>query len=160
MKTITPGEPKEFVLAGAESETPNFRVLVADNVERDRQVTLWLLGRAWSDEREVLVECATDGAEAMEKIRRNEYALVVLDWNIPQKNGATVLRAIRANGRRIPVVVLSGQSRETIARDLEVWAAAFVSKDELDPDSFSHAVATASELLEKQPPEGSGPESA
>ncbi len=73
------------------------------------------------------------GAEALAKIRRNRCALVALDWNMPPWNGGEVLRARRAEGLRIPLVVVSGQPREAITLNLEIRAAAFVHKDELDP---------------------------
>jgi len=152
MKELTPAQPKTFAAAHAATGPARFRVLVADDVESNRLLTIWLLGRVWPDEREVLVECAADGTEALEKIRCQQYALVVLDWNMPRQDGATVLRTIRENGLRVPVVVMSGQRRETIANDLETMAAAFVNKDELSPDNFSSAIAAASRLLEGPDP--------
>lgn len=134
MEELTPGEPNEFALPRDEAGPGHFRVLVADDVETDRLLTIRQLGKAWPVKGDLMVECAADGAEALAKIRSNRYALVVLDWNMPHQDGGDVLRAMRADGLRIPVVVVSGQCREVIANDLETMSATFVNKDELDPN--------------------------
>jgi len=112
----------------------------------DRFLTIRQLGKAWPAERGMMVECAADGAEALARIHRNRYALVVLDWNMPHLNGGEILRAMRADGLRIPVVVVSGHPHEAIAPALETMAAAFVNKDELDPIRFGNAIATSLQM--------------
>jgi CheY-like chemotaxis protein len=148
MKELTSDGHKESTLASDEAIVPHFRVLVADNDETDRLLTIWHLGKAWPVERDMMVECAADGAEALEKIRSDRFELVVLDWNMPHQDGAAVLRAMRESGLRVPVVVVSGQRHKTIASDLEAMAAAFVNKNELDPTSFRSAISASIQLQE------------
>jgi CheY-like chemotaxis protein len=148
MKQFTPGEPKDVALAPDEAGRPHSRVLVADDGEADRFLTIWQLGKVWPVEADILVECAADGAEALEKIRNTQYALVVLDWNMPQLNGADVLRAIRETDLRVPVVVVSDQCREATAGYLKTMAAAFVNKAELDTGSLRIAIAASIQLQE------------
>ena len=142
------GVPKDFARARDEPDPHHFRVLVADDDDTDRLLTIWHLGKAWPAERDMMVECAADGAEALEKVRRSRFALVVLDWNMPLLNGADVLRAIRENDLRVPVIVMSDQRREAIASHLETMAAAFVSKDEFDTGSLRNAIAASIQLQE------------
>lgn len=158
MKELTPGEAMNFARIRDTTAPLQFRVLVADDMELDRRLTIRLLGKAWLVERDLTVECAADGTEALEKIHRHRYALVVLDWNMAQPDGAEVLRAIREKGLRVPVVVVSGERRETIARDLETMAATFVSKDDLNPGNFHDAIAMSIQLQERQGPIGSEPD--
>jgi len=158
MRKSTSGEPEDFALSSNDTPPPYFRVLVADDNEVDRLVTIWQLGKAWPIEPDLLVECAADGAEALEKIRSTHYALVVLDWNMPQCDGADVLREIRENGLRVPVVVVSGEPRETITSHLETMTAAFVNKAELDPYSFGNAIAVSMQLQERRGSVGFGPD--
>jgi len=134
------------------------RVLVADDDESDRLFTIWQLGDAWPIQGDMLVECAADGAEALEKMHGHRYALVVLDWNMPRQHGAEVLRAMRERDLCIPVVVVSDQRREDIASDLESMAAAYVNKDELDAHSFRNAIATSMQLQTGRGLAGSGPD--
>ncbi|MCX6897735.1 MAG: response regulator [Verrucomicrobia bacterium] len=122
------------------------RVLVADDCETDRELTIRHLGKAWPFERDMLVECAANGRMALEKLRRSRFALAVLDWNMPYLGGGDVLRTIRADGMCIPVVVVAGQRREDIVQDLESMAAAFVHKDELNPISLCNAIAASLQL--------------
>ena len=158
MKELAGGELKDFTRASHQAGPPQFNVLVTGADESERRLTIWQLGKAWPAEREMMVECAADGAEALEKIESNQYDLVVLDWNLPHQEGPVVLRAIRRGSRRVPVVVLSGQRREAIARDLETWSAAFVNKDELDRYHFGSAIAAAIQLQEDGCWIGSDPE--
>lgn len=158
MKELTPDEPDAFTLVSDDAVSPHSRVLVADDDEADRLVTIWQLGKAWPVEQDMLVECAADGAEALEKIRRHRYALIVLDWNMPHKDGADVLRELREDGLRVPVVVVSGQCREAIASELETMAASFVNKDELDPFSLGNAITVSMKLQEGRGSVASGPD--
>src|SRR6185369_14739944 len=66
MKEHLPAEPDDLALARDEARHLQFLVLVADDVEADRLLTIWNLGRAWPMEREMMVECAADGEEALE----------------------------------------------------------------------------------------------
>jgi len=145
MKQFTPSEPKDFALAPAEADPALSRILVADDGEADRFLTIWQLGKVWPNGG-MLVECAADGTEALEKIHGHRYALVVLDWNLPWQDGAEVLRAMRERDLRIPVVVLSDQRREDIANELESMAAAYVNKEELDAHNFRNAIKTSMQL--------------
>src|SRR6266536_2973032 len=148
MKELASNGPKDWNRASGKARPPQFRVLVADDDETDRLLTIWHLGKAWPVEQDMMVECAADGAEALEKIRRDRFALVVLDWNMPHQDGAAVLRAMREDGLRVPVVVVSGRHHEAIASDLKGMAATFVNKDELDPRSFRRAIAASIQLQE------------
>lgn len=148
MKELAPDEPKDFALASDLAGPPHFRVLVADDDETDRLLTIWQLGKAWPFDWDIVVECAADGAEALEKIHRRRFELVVLDWNMPHQDGGDVLRAMRGNGLHIPVVVVSAQRHEAIASDLKAMAATFVHKDELAPRNFRSAIAASIQLQE------------
>jgi two-component system alkaline phosphatase synthesis response regulator PhoP len=52
-------------------------------------------------------EVAHDGAEGLDKIRSNEFDLVVLDVMMPKLDGVEVCRQIRRDGRQIPVLFLT-----------------------------------------------------
>lgn len=143
MKELGPNELGIVPLAHGEKRPAPARVLVADDDESDRLLTIWQLGDAWPVKGDLLVECATDGTQALEKIHGHRYALVVLDWNMPLQSGAEVLRAMRERDLRIPVVVLSDQRHEDIAKELESMPAAFVNKSELDSHSLRNAIAVS-----------------
>jgi CheY-like chemotaxis protein len=124
-----------------------FRVLVIDDSEIDREITGRHLGRAWPFERELVLDAAADGKEALEKIRVARYALIVLDWRLPLMGGGEVLRSIRQTGVRVPIVVISGLQRAQIADDIEALGATFLNKDEMNPSTFHDAIAESLRLL-------------
>ena len=92
---------------------------------------------------------AADGVEALRFLRREgEHAdavrpdLVLLDLNLPRKDGREVLEEVKADPslRHIPVVVLtSSQAEQDIARAYDLHANCYVSKP-VDLDQFIHVV--------------------
>lgn len=131
----------------ARTGTRSLPVLVIDDNEADRKLTIAMLAHAWPFEREMAVEVAADGKEALEKMRTVRFSLVVLDWKLPLVGGSEVLRTMRTNGVRAPVVVLSGLQRDQIQEDLESFGAAFLNKSDMDYDTLHKAIATSLELL-------------
>lgn len=150
MKELNLGSPRSIIPPRDESGAAQFRVLVVDDDEGDRLVTIWLLGKAWPVERHLVVECAVDGAEALERMRNNQYALIVIDWNMPDWNREGVLSAVRKSGPRVPVVVLSSEDQGATERELGTVVAACVNKNELDAYSFGTAIAMSMQLQERQ----------
>ena len=57
-------------------------------------------------------EIARDGDEAVEKIEHEDFALVLLDINLPKRNGLEVLAMLRGADNLVPVIVLSARSGE------------------------------------------------
>ncbi|QHS16572.1 response regulator [haloarchaeon 3A1-DGR] len=84
------------------------------------------------------IDVVTDGVEALRYLRKEEkYAdaprpdLVLLDLNLPKKNGDEVLEAIKSDDdlSRIPVVVLtSSEAEEDIVRTYNLHANAYLTK--------------------------------
>ena len=132
--------------AGTGTEN-NFLVLVVDDNPADQQLTAIYLGKAWPFERTLKLEFAVDGAEALAKLRAKPFAMVVLDWLLPVLGSGEVLRHLRQQGIRIPVVVISGGEREVIPADLDALQAAFLNKNEMNPDTFWSAISQSLTLL-------------
>ena len=92
-----------------------------------------------------------DGVEALAFLRRQgNYAharrpdLILLDLNLPRKDGREVLAEIKADDRlkRIPVVILTtSQAEEDILRAYNLNANCYVSKP-VDLDQFIKVVGT------------------
>jgi two-component system response regulator QseB len=90
------------------------RVLI---VEDDPMIGSSLL-RGLTDEG-YAVDWVRDGvaAEGVLKDRLAEFQLVLLDWGLPHKSGIEVLRALRAGGNNIPVLILT--ARDALADRVE-----------------------------------------
>ena len=52
------------------------------------------------------VDCAYDGEEALEKVHRQEYDIVLLDLMLPKMNGFSVCEAIRKESQ-VPIIMLT-----------------------------------------------------
>jgi CheY-like chemotaxis protein len=87
---------------------------------------------------EVNLSVVTDGVEAMNFLhRQGEYQqavhpdLILLDWNLPRKDGREVLVEIKADQRlqRIPIVVLTtSQAEEDILKAYNLHANCYITK--------------------------------
>jgi two-component system alkaline phosphatase synthesis response regulator PhoP len=55
---------------------------------------------------------ARDGIDALRHAETEDFALILLDINLPRKNGLEVLTALRAADNIVPVVVLSARDGE------------------------------------------------
>lgn len=55
------------------------------------------------------VDAVYDGEEALEYLAADNYDGIILDIMMPKKDGLTVLREIRQNGSRIPVLLLTAK---------------------------------------------------
>jgi two-component system copper resistance phosphate regulon response regulator CusR len=62
-------------------------------------------------------DVATDGEEALRLARSGEFDLLILDLGLPVKNGFDVLRQLRNENRRLPVVILT--ARDTVGDTVE-----------------------------------------
>jgi CheY-like chemotaxis protein len=95
---------------------------------------------------------AGDGVEALELLRNPESErpdLVLLDLNLPRKDGREVLREIKADDtlRSIPVVVLTtSDAEEDILRSYDLHANAYVTKP-VDFDRFIDVVRQIDEFF-------------
>jgi CheY-like chemotaxis protein len=113
---------------------------------------------------EGVLSVVSDGVQALEFVRaEGEYAdapwpdLVLLDLNLPRKNGREVLAEIKSDSElaTIPVVVLTtSEAEEDILRSYELHANAYVTK----PVDLNRFVSTVNEIdqffiyVAKQPP--------
>jgi len=59
------------------------------------------------------VDWVQDGAAASLALRQEDYALVLLDLGLPQKNGLAVLQELRAAGNKVPVLIAT--ARDAVA---------------------------------------------
>jgi two-component system alkaline phosphatase synthesis response regulator PhoP len=57
-------------------------------------------------------QIARDGVEALAQAQEEDFALILLDINLPRKNGLEVLTALRAADNIVPVIVLSARDDE------------------------------------------------
>jgi len=73
---------------------------------------------------------AGNGDEVLGQLGKSTIALLVLDINMPGRSGMDVLRDVKHNYPRLPVIILSVHSEEQYAvRCLRAGAAAYINKE-------------------------------
>jgi DNA-binding NarL/FixJ family response regulator len=103
------------------------RVLIADDHPVVRQGLKMILKTATDINAE---DEACDGLEVMEKIRKKDYDVVVLDLSMPKLDGMEVIGRIKAEKPDSAVLVLSMNPEEVFGmRALKLGASGYLSKD-------------------------------
>jgi len=73
-----------------------------------------------------------DARQALESVIKEAWTVVVLDLDLPDRNGLDLLKDIRLAAPQVPVLILSGQpERDYGVQALKGGAAGFVAKTEL-----------------------------
>lgn len=120
----------------------DMRILVVED-ERDMNsiITRKLESENYS------VDFCYDGVSALEYIRLAEYDGVILDVMLPKMNGFEVLKQLRSEGNRTPILLLSARSEtEDKVRGLDLGADDYLTK----PFDFPELMARLRVLLRKQ----------
>jgi DNA-binding NarL/FixJ family response regulator len=102
------------------------RILVVDDHDVVRQgVRLILRSRPeWT-----VVDEASNGVEAVEKIKTQKPDLVVLDISMPEKDGLEVIRDVKALGSASKILVLSmHNAKELVTRVRDLGASGYIVK--------------------------------
>lgn len=78
---------------------------------------------------------ASNGVEVMRKLHESEWDILILDINMPGRNGLEVLQQIRAEKMDVPVLLFSMHMADQFAiRALQLGAAGYLSKDSNDQE--------------------------
>ncbi|MFO0850032.1 MAG: PAS domain S-box protein [Gemmataceae bacterium] len=99
-----PGEGTRFDLYLPAAPSPADTVLVVEDDDTVRAVAVAVLQGAG-----LQVTEAADATAAGAALARNRPAAIVLDLNLPDRQGADLLAAVRAAAAGVPIVVLSGE---------------------------------------------------
>ncbi len=101
---------------------PMKKILVVDDEESIR-----FLYKEELEEEGYIVECAGNGAEALEKLFVFRPDLISLDIKMPGMDGLEALKRIRQTERQLPIILCSAYGE--YKQDLTTWASdAYVVK--------------------------------
>lgn len=112
------------------------KILIAE----DDPFLMKVLGTILQDEG-FEVELAKDGAEAIAKIDKNGYAVILLDLIMPKKTGFEVLEEAKKKGVKTPILVFSNLSQPTDKQEaLSLGAKDYFVKSDMSIDEVTAAV--------------------
>ena len=101
------------------------------------------------------MEVVADGAKGLARARGSDPDLVILDLMLPGMDGFKVLRALRDEGRRVPVLILTARGEESDkVRGLRLGADDYVTK----PFGVLELLARVEALLRRATRDPSAPE--
>ena len=86
----------------------DIRILTVDNSATMRRIIVNTLHRAGFNE----ISEATDGKDALAKMKVDNFDLVITDWNMPEMDGLTLVNHLRCDAefRDVPVLMISARS--------------------------------------------------
>jgi len=106
---------------------PNTKFLVVDDFSTMRRIIRNLLKELGYTN----VDEAEDGVMALSKLRNEQFDFVVSDWNMPNMDGLTMLKAIRADPAlsKLPVLMVTAEAKkENIIAAAQAGASGYVVK--------------------------------
>ena len=75
------------------------------------------------------VESELSVDEALERLRREEFDVIVSDYEMPEKNGLEFLKEIRSNTNYVPFILFTGKGREDVViQALNLGADHYINK--------------------------------
>ncbi|MBL8956479.1 MAG: response regulator [Myxococcaceae bacterium] len=112
-----------------------FRVLLVEDEPVIRELVSSMLGDGTVD-----VQCAANGAEGLKLAKGAEYDLILLDVVLPQMDGITICRLLKADPKtaKTPLYMLTAKAKKA---DVETATKA-------GADGYIHKPFRASELME------------
>jgi CheY-like chemotaxis protein/HPt (histidine-containing phosphotransfer) domain-containing protein len=122
-------------LAASEREFKGIRVLLAEDNKANQQVACEVLFQAGFE-----VDVANNGREALEALRRREYAVVLMDVQMPVMDGYEATRRIRelegSSQSSIPIIAITasamkGDREKCLAAGMDDYISKPINRDEL-----------------------------
>jgi len=120
------------------------KILVIEDEAAIRRV----LGKILSEENDTYkVEEAEDGLQGLEKIKNDDYDLVLCDIKMPKMDGVEVLEAVKKIKPEIPIVMISGHGDlETAINTMRLGAFDYISK----PPDLNRLLNTVRNALDRK----------
>ncbi|MDJ0719780.1 MAG: response regulator, partial [Prochloraceae cyanobacterium] len=109
-------------------------ILVVDDEEVDRMNVCRELNKI--DLNATLTE-ASDGIEALAKVEKNNFDCVLLDYDLPDLDGLTLIKKMQQMEVDAPLIVVTGQGNEEVAVELmKAGATDYLIKSKISADNL------------------------
>ena len=115
----------------SDKQLQDVRILVVEDNPFNIMVAQSLLERSGA-----IVEVATNGVEALEKIQPGKYRLVLMDLNMPVMDGFEATRHLRARGITLPVIALTASLPAEVEKDVQSAGLTDIVVKPFNPDEL------------------------
>jgi len=120
------------------------KILIIEDEVSIRRVLTKILSE---ESNSYIVEDAEDGLQGLEKIKNNDYDLVLCDIKMPKMDGVEVLEEVKKIKPEIPMVMISGHGdMETAIQTMRLGAFDYISK----PPDLNRLLNTVRNALDKK----------
>jgi two-component system chemotaxis response regulator CheY len=79
---------------------------------------------------------ASDGKEALDKLQAQKVGLILSDINMPNMDGLEFIKQVRANGKTVPIVMITTEGGEDILKEAIASGASDSIKKPFTPDQL------------------------
>ncbi|ROR32516.1 response regulator [Inmirania thermothiophila] len=114
------------------------KVLIADDSHAMHMIIKRTLRLAGFEDLDVVF--ASDGREALEKIRSERPDVVLSDWNMPEMSGLDVLRAVRAEGIGCHFGFVTTEATDEMRALAKEEGAEFLIAKPFTPETFAEVL--------------------
>jgi CheY-like chemotaxis protein len=121
------------------------RVLVVDDEAAIRALVAKILERAGYP-----VDTARDGAEAIEKLSEQRYAVVVLDLMMPNVDGYGLIAHLKESGGPRPAIIVVSAGDSAAFRQLDGAIVHSILRKPFDIDVLGDLVGAAAQSIEEE----------
>jgi PAS domain S-box-containing protein len=137
-------EPQEALAASEQTtienkprwEFPPAKVLVVDDGDENRELVTLVL-----EEIGLKVEGAENGEAALEKVLRQDFAVIFMDVQMPVMDGLTATRQLRMRGITTPIIALTAHAMKGFEEEIiAVGFSGYLTKP-IDIDAMIHKLA-------------------
>ncbi len=117
------------------------KILLVEDDEVDRMAVRRALKTAGVP---VEMAVAVDCKSAITTLSQQSFDCVLLDYRLPDGDGLALVQEIRGAGRKVPLIVLTGQGDEQTAVELmKSGASDYLAKSKVSPETLSRSVRNA-----------------
>lgn len=98
-------------------------LIVEDNVTLSKNIAEYLKIK-W-----IKTETVYNGVSWLQKILENHYDVIVLDINLPWKDGLEICKELRENWNSVPIIMLTSRNTtKDVINGLNIWADDYLGK--------------------------------
>lgn len=144
-ETLSAGPLPEDIIPEQHDTTPQAKVLPIMLIVDDNEDMLHFLSSHFQNNYTIVT--ASDGTEALHKLKEQEVSLIISDWMMPHMNGIDLCKAVRSNQMtsHIPFILLTAKTgTEAKITSMNCGADAYIEK----PFSLQYLEACIKNLLE------------